>query len=118
MLHKKYHKRPLPFGAPYSAFRINVNKMLEAAKDYFYGCTLKSTAVDPKGTWKMLNKIFGKPVSSSIVIEHLNIKNIIVNDPNIISIYINRYFSNTGRESGRNIPACDASPPDFFSGSF
>lgn len=88
-LHKKYLKRPLAFGAPYRACRNKVNKMLKDVKDNYYNCKIDSEAGGSKCGWKILNQILNTMVNSNIVIESMNINNITVINPNIISNYIN-----------------------------
>ena len=100
----------------FKRYRNTLNKALKTSKETYYENKFNENS-SPRAQWKIFNEVVNKSKRKESFPTHLNVNNVIINEPNKILNEMNKYFSKVGSVTASKIPTSETTFDSYLTDS-
>ena len=97
----------------YKCLRNSTNNAIKKVKTRYFSDNLAINKTDPKTTWKLINELSSRNVSSHKSISNIKVGEETINTPKDIAETFNHHFASVGEKLAFDIPL-SAVEPDVY----
>ena len=119
-MYKRYLRNPSPQNEEkYKKYKNKLNHSLRIAKRLYYEKKIENAKSHMKSTWRVLNEIMNRKTQKNRLPSTFKTDNREISNPKeIANRFCSEYFTNTGPNLAKNIPALANSHQSYLKGNF